>query len=59
MPIKSPKKYREDARRVRELAKASTSVAVQTALLEVAATYDDLALQSERLTRLGYRKDSN
>jgi hypothetical protein len=43
------------AQQAASLAKGSISVAVQTALLEVAATYDDLALQAERLARLGYK----
>jgi hypothetical protein len=54
MTIKTAEEYRKDARRVRELAQKATSVSVQTALLEVAATYDDLALQAERLARMGY-----
>ena len=55
MAVRSPKEYRELAHRVRELAINATSVDIQTALLEVAATYDDLALQSERLSRMGYQ----
>ena len=59
MPVKSPKEYREQARRVRELAEVSTSIEVRAALLDVAATYDDLSLQAARLARLGYQKISD
>jgi hypothetical protein len=49
---RSPAEYREEARRVRELAMSATSPSVQTGLLEVATNYDELAHQAETLAAL-------
>jgi len=40
-------KYREEARRVRALATRASAPTVQMALLETAATYDELARQAD------------
>jgi len=52
MPTKSAEEYREEARRVRRLARGTTSQIVQGALLDVATHYDELAHSAETLAAL-------
>ena len=52
MPQKSAGEYREEARRARTLAMATTSQIMQATLLDVAARYDALAHQAETLAAL-------
>jgi hypothetical protein len=49
---KSPEEYREDARRIRALARQATAPEIQVALLGVATNYDELARAAETLTAL-------
>jgi len=55
MSIKSAEEYREEARRVRALAIKAVPT-VQAALLDVAATYEDLARQADYLAKLKFAK---
>ena len=52
MAGKSPEEYREEARRLRELARGTTSRIVQAALLDVATHYDCLARSAAVLAAL-------